>query len=272
MKKKEAYKHLKKLWKKMQLHFKAFSQTQDPGALHHFRVQVKKIRSFLTLLESNKKNNGLLKQFKPVQKVFKSAGVIRDAYLHKEQAKAHHIKLSRFYEEQDAVQKEETQKLLQESKKHLRTMKAVKKRLRKHLHPVADKDIKTFFSSQLDLTHQLLGKHNFSEQLHEGRKMLKHLMYNEHVVQDGRANDLHIDFDYVDKLQDVLGQWHDNKLALAFFTGKKMDTKEIDSMKAKNEQLEQAITDKANDFNKRINIVNPSPETIAQRTSKYEVR
>src|SRR3954451_5382965 len=116
MKKKDAYKHLNKLWKKMQQEFKEFTRSQDPEKLHRFRVQVKKIRSFLTLLENDRKNKQLLKQFKPVKKIFKTAGIIRDASLHVKQAKEHRIKLPEFYKDQDKIQKEETQKLVSKRK------------------------------------------------------------------------------------------------------------------------------------------------------------
>src|SRR3954451_19695902 len=119
MKKKDAYKHLNKLWKKMQQEFKEFTRSQDPEKLHRFRVQVKKVRSFLTLLESDNKNKQLLKEFKPIKKIFKSAGIIRDAFLHSRQAKEHKINQQDFYEEQDKIQKEETKKLLSKKKKHL---------------------------------------------------------------------------------------------------------------------------------------------------------
>src|SRR3954451_14696788 len=99
MKKKDAYKHLNKLWKKMQQEFKEFTRSQDPEKLHRFRVQVKKIKSFLTLLETGEKNKQLLKKFKPVKKIFKSAGIIRDAFLHNRQAKEYRIKQQEFYEE-----------------------------------------------------------------------------------------------------------------------------------------------------------------------------
>lgn len=70
MKKQQEKKHLGKLWKKMQQHFKRFTRNQDQEELHQFRVQVKKIRSFLTLLAENKKNNQLQEDFKPIRKLF----------------------------------------------------------------------------------------------------------------------------------------------------------------------------------------------------------
>jgi len=252
MKRKEEYKHLKKLWKKMQRHFKESTRSKAPEELHQFRVQVKKVRSFLTLLETNDKNKQLLELFKPVKKIFKSAGITRDALLHQQEAKEHKVNLPEFYKEQDKIQKKEMKKLVSKRQKHLKKMKQVKKELKRHLHPVTDNEIRTFFTTQLHNTYNLLSRHDFSEQLHEGRKMLKHLMYNESLAHDGIGKDLNINFAYIDELQEVLGKWHDNKLTLTFFSKKKLSNKDIDSMKTKNSELQKAITEKAQGFKQKI--------------------
>jgi CHAD domain-containing protein len=256
MKQEKEKKLLGKQWKKMRKHFKAFAYTQDAEALHQFRVQVKKVRSFLTLLETNKKNSELLDTFKPIKKVFKSAGIVRDAFLHQQQAKAHHITLKSFYEAQDALQKRETAKLIGKSKKHLQQMKLVRKKLQKQLHPVSPHQIQVFYKEQLANTQQLLAQNDFSEELHNGRKMLKHLMYNQHAVQGGVAKELSINFHYIDELQDVLGQWHDNKLALSFFQNK-LAAKELKTMEGKKAQLQAQIREQTKDFEKKI-IATPS--------------
>ena len=252
MKQKEEYRHLKKLWKKMQHHFKEFTRSEAPEELHQFRVQVKKIRSFLTLLETNDKNKQLLETFKPVKKVFKSAGIARDAFLHQQEAKEHKVNLPEFYKEQDNIQKKEMRKLVSKRKKYLKKMKQVKRELKLHLHSVTDNEIRTFFTTQLHNTHNLLSRHDFNEQLHEGRRMLKHLMYNESVAHDEIGKDLNINFAYINELQEVLGKWHDNKLTLTFFSKKKLSNKDTDSMKAKNSELQKAITEKAQGFKQKI--------------------
>ena len=252
MKKKAARKHLNKLWKKMQQHFKAFTHTADAEQLHQFRVQVKKIRSFLTLLETNKKNRQLLQTFKPVKKVFKSAGTIRDAFLHQQQAKKHNLHEQQFYKEQCQLQKQETENLLSEKSRQLQEIKKVRNKLRKRLHSMKQDEIKTFFKGGIHNTEHLLSKHNFSEQLHNGRKMLKHLMYNEHVLQNGLAHELKINFKYVDELQEMLGQWHDNKLALEFFVTRNLSDNDIASMRHKNEELQKTINNKTENFLQKI--------------------
>ncbi len=51
----------------MKLHLKDFLHSHDQEALHQFRVQVKKMRSFLVLLEAGSGNRDLLQHFKPIK-------------------------------------------------------------------------------------------------------------------------------------------------------------------------------------------------------------
>ena len=94
MKKKKELKYLNKLFKKMRQHFKSFALTQNAEALHGFRVQVKKIKSFLTLLEAGEKNDKLLKTFKPVKKIFVDGGFSKnDVYMNLLAAAFPHIEV-----------------------------------------------------------------------------------------------------------------------------------------------------------------------------------
>src|SRR5215469_5157746 len=82
MKVKAEEKYLDKEWIEMGARLKAFLETGDQEQLHKFRVQVKKLRAMLTLFENASKEPGLTKLFKPVKKIFRRAGVIRDAHIH----------------------------------------------------------------------------------------------------------------------------------------------------------------------------------------------
>ena len=250
MKKKEEWKYLNKQWKKMRKQFKNFIRSQSPEALHHFRVQVKKINSFLMLLEINKENDALKKTFKPVKKIFKSAGIIRNAFIHQKQAKEHHINMPQLLKEQHALQENETNNFLSGQSNHLHKMKKAKKKLHDRLHAITSDEIKSFYTAQLYNTQQLLNRHRFDEQLHNGRKMLKHLLYNKPVLQNGLAKKINIDFDFIDQLQQALGDWHDNKLALAFFSDK-IAAGDLEPMNRKNRALQKAITVKAKAFTEK---------------------
>lgn len=252
MNKQKEKNRLDKLWKKMRRRFKSFLHTGHSEQLHQFRVEVKKVRSFLTLLEADKKNRGLLKEFKPVKKMFKSAGVIRDAMLHRKQAEEQGIKEQSVYQNKEDEQRREQKKLLGNGRKYLHTMKDVKKRLYKHVHTITGDKMKAFFQNQIDTAYQLLSTYKFTEQLHDGRKALKHLLYNKQAAQKVSGKEPGINFMYVDELQKVLGQWHDNKLSLDVFR-QNLNVKQIQSLETNNKQLQNVVTQKATDFLLHIN-------------------
>jgi CHAD domain-containing protein len=243
MKKRKELKYLNRLFKKMRQHFKSFALTQTAEALHGFRVQVKKTRSFLTLLEAGNKNDKLLKTFGPVKKIFKSTGIIRGAYIHAKQAKENHINVPGFYKDQEALEQEETGKLLARQHELLHNMKKVKKQLRHQVHPISKKETAQFFTKQISHIQQLLNSNNFTERLHNGRKMLKHLLYNRHIMPRSSEKDTHLNFDDLDTMQQAIGDWHDNKLALDFFS-KKLPAKSLATMKQKQQELQKNITAK----------------------------
>ena len=95
MKSKEQVKYFEKEWDDMKSYLKSFLKNSDQEDLHRFRVQVKKIRSFITLADSDEHVN-LAKHFKPVKSIFKQAGVIRDAYNNLELAKKYNMQQDEF--------------------------------------------------------------------------------------------------------------------------------------------------------------------------------
>jgi CHAD domain-containing protein len=247
MNKKKECKYLNKMYKKMQQQYKAFVCTQNPESLHGFRVQVKKIRSFLTLLEADTKNDQLLQTFKPVRKLFKQTGIIRDAYIHQKQAENNHLDAPHFYKEQHALQQEKTDQLLQHQKQLLHKMKRTKHRLLRRMKAVPKNEMEQFFTIQISHTKQLLNSHNFSEQLHNGRKMLKHLLYNRNIIPNAIAKEMNLDFKKIDAMQQSIGDWHDNKLALDFFS-KQQPAIDLEALKQKQEGLKKNISAKAAGF------------------------
>ena len=245
MKKAKQVKYLNKQFKKMLQQFKLFVQTQSPEALHAFRVQVKKIKSFLTLLEAGNNNDALSKTFRPVKKIFRSAGIIRSAQIHEKQARENNINPLKFHKEQHEIQQEVTARLVSKQHKLIHTIKKVKKQLQHQMHPITNKAIRQFFTKQIQRTRQLLKTHDFTEQLHNGRKMLKHLLYNRRLIPN--VADIDIDFNKVDAMQQVIGEWHDNKLALEYFR-LKLPEKKLIPIQQKQEALQKNVLAESNSF------------------------
>src|SRR5579863_7520959 len=96
MKKKEESKYLDKEWVAMETHLKNFLKTGDQEELHKFRVQIKKLRAMFILFGDTSNQPGLLKEFKPVRKIFKYAGNIRDAHTNLQLSEVYGIKNEAF--------------------------------------------------------------------------------------------------------------------------------------------------------------------------------
>ena len=81
MKRKIEKAYLNQLWQLMLNNFDEFVATGQQENIHQFRVSVKKLRAFFVLLDDSLSQNKLSKIFKPVRKIFRHAGEIREAYL-----------------------------------------------------------------------------------------------------------------------------------------------------------------------------------------------
>src|ERR1700744_5341833 len=81
MKKKEEKDYFNDQWQQMLIHFKNFVKTGDQEQLHVFRVGVKKLRAMLQLFDATSSKKKLSRDFKPVRKIFKHCGEIRNAYI-----------------------------------------------------------------------------------------------------------------------------------------------------------------------------------------------
>jgi CHAD domain-containing protein len=81
MKRKTGKAYFNDLWKHMCNNLEAFVKEGDQEKLHQFRVNVKKIRAFLLLVDETLSQNAFSKQFKPVKKIFKQGGKIREAFI-----------------------------------------------------------------------------------------------------------------------------------------------------------------------------------------------
>src|ERR1700712_1727379 len=96
MKRKTEKAHFNDQWELMVSHLKAFLGAGDQEELHLFRVQVKKLRAMLELLDSNSSKPRLSKDFKPVRRIFKHGGDIRNAYINLQFAVRYQFKNEEF--------------------------------------------------------------------------------------------------------------------------------------------------------------------------------
>ncbi len=249
MKKKEEVKYLDKEWQEMNARLKAFLETGDQEALHKFRVQIKKLRAMLLLFEQTSKENGLLKNFKPVRKIFKYAGNIRDAHTNLQLSERYKLKNEQFEISQQKIIDEGTTEFQSKGEEFLKDIKTAHKKLKKQLHKVNDSHIAAYYKDQLEQIATNLTVFGFNEDMHTNRKLIKILVYNHKLA--GHALDGKIPFNivYLDKLQEAIGKWHDNLLAEELFSLPELNDKPIvTKIKRLNTGVKRSIARLAEDF------------------------
>jgi CHAD domain-containing protein len=260
MKIKQEVKYIDREWEQMRARLKAFLETGDQEELHKFRVQTKKLRAMLMLFEKTSKEHGLLKHFKPVRKIFKHAGNIRNAHVNLELSEKYHLKNERFEIGQQQIIAEETHDFRHKSDEFLKDISIAHKRLKKQLQKVGDDKIAEYYKTQLEQIALNLAVSAFNEDMHTNRKLIKILVYNHKLAAEALEGNLQFNIAYLDKLQDAIGKWHDNLLAEQLFSSPElMDKPIVNKIKRINSGVKLNISNLVEDFLTKATTLEPSP-------------
>ncbi|MGN6639572.1 MAG: CHAD domain-containing protein [Mucilaginibacter sp.] len=262
MKRKTEKAYFNELWDQMTDDLEDFLKTGDQEKLHHFRVQVKKLRALLTLLDMTLKSK-LTKEFKPVKKIFKQGGKIREAYINLQLSSHYELKNDDFILNQVNDMEKEMTDFRHYAKKYLKTIKAVHDELENELKAIDDEKVNEFYKGQLEQIAAALNENQFNDDLHDCRKKIKVLLYNLKIADKALNDNLHLDKEYLDKLQGSIGDWHDTILAMQLFSAPGLNDKPvITRIKQQSSRLRKSIRELAGDFWKKAIRVQLSPSPI----------
>ncbi|MDB5024997.1 MAG: hypothetical protein JWP78_2752 [Mucilaginibacter sp.] len=255
MKKKDEKAYFNDHWEQMLTHFKAFIKTDDQEDLHLFRVQVKKMRAMLELLDADSSKHHLSQDFKPVRKIFKHCGEIRTAYIHLQLGIHYQFKNEEFLMGQLHEIEKGTSEVKQLERKYLKTIKIANNKIDDDLKSVDNDVILKFYKAKLVQISVVLANLQFNDELHNARKQIKILMYNRKIARKALEGRLEIDNNYLDKLQGRIGDWHDNVLALELFSAPELNySPVITKIKRQNTRLKRSIAVLAQDFEKKATL------------------
>lgn len=179
----------------MRFHLKSFLKKEEEEELHRFRLQVKRITAFLMLLDQVSPHSKLTRCFRPVKKVFKRAGKLRNRYILFKLIPRQlpmHKSLRKFQSFADSNWKKIR-------KTHLKLIRNVK--------PAKQATIQRFYHHQLQQISSSLAGVISDDLLHESRKQIKGLLYNYKPFSNILDMDLNIS--YLKVLEEAIGKWHD---------------------------------------------------------------
>ncbi|MDR6945116.1 CHAD domain-containing protein [Mucilaginibacter pocheonensis] len=247
MKKKEERKYFDKEWKEMKTSLESYLKREQQEDLHKFRVQVKKIRAFLILSDSAGHHPDLIKHFKPVRKIFKKAGEIRNAYMNQKLGKIHQIASDEFMHNQHQLQVTANEKFKLHHAEYLEDIKEAHKNIREKIKPVSDVHINLFYQHQLQQIADSLAQLKFNDQLHTNRKQVKILIYNHKIAH--KVLNTGFNENYLEQVQTAIGDWHDHVLAMELFADDNVKNKAaFNNLKQPDKRLREHISGLTADF------------------------
>lgn len=199
--------YLDEQWRRLKSSLTSYLKGGKQEELHIFRVQVKKIRAFLILSDSTT-CAALQRRFKPVKKIFRDAGDIRNAFLN-----------LKTYRDEPNIHKRSRKSLRRQMKKAVRHFKAAGvankmrlkemwRQIRKRIRPIEKAPASLFYKQQLQVVAGMLAMHGSENELHNCRKILKVLIYN--YAWAAGLLDVTLNVEYLSKVEDAIGKWHDH--------------------------------------------------------------
>jgi CHAD domain-containing protein len=247
MTKKEEKEYFDKEWKEMKASLQGFLETGSQDALHDFRVQVKKLRAFLMLADSIDDRPKLIRHFKPVRKIFKKAGDIRNAHINLKLARTYKIESDAFVLEQDQLMQQAADDFRLKGERYITKLKDAHKELKDEIKPVSDLLVNQYYTEHLQQVANSLNNIHFDDSLHECRKWIKVLIYNfklAHTSLETAFNET-----YLHHIQNAIGNWHDNVLAKELFISHGLSDETLMArINRKHKQLENKIKKLVKDF------------------------
>ena len=242
-------------------HFNQFCQHQNPVDIHQMRVFTKKIHSFVKFHSSTFSDSRLPKIFKPVRKIFKHGGIIREAQIHLlnfEKIGLSNDKLET--QLKDLIQKE-TDKFKLREKKYRKSLQIAEIDFYNQLSSTSKPQSKSFFKEFLLGSQHILNKKRYIPHLHDSRKNLKSIIHIAELAGKDISQKRELNLEYIVALTEKIGIWHDLHQTQLWLKGKKIDSKSKKTLQQQIEEIILQIDTLKKEFDGKI-VVTHSPKQI----------
>jgi CHAD domain-containing protein len=219
LKKSKQRRYLARKDKQWQQELEAYGHSRDPEAIHRLRVAVKKIKAVARFSQACS-GKDTMKDFQLLKKMYRQAGAIRDAGNHLHLLEKVHSAPEFFKQEQQQLQETAAKDFVNRIERYRKNGRKAARRLLADVRSVRLECIKDWYAAELIKISILLGASG--DELHQARKEIKTLLYVFGLLPSRIARELHLDRDYLDQLQDAIGEWHDAFVVAATLSGKEL--------------------------------------------------
>jgi CHAD domain-containing protein len=212
LKKNRQQRYLVKKDKQWRHELKAFGETLDQEAIHRLRVNIKKIKAFARF-SRDCSGRDTMKDFNLLKKMYRQAGIYRDAGNNLRFLQDVHPAPEFLKQEQEQLQQKASELLISKGKDYRKRGKKVARRLLGHVRAIPADRVKDWYGTELIKIGVLLNASG--DELHQARKAIKSLLYVLDLLPPRIVKELRLNRDYLDQLQESIGQWHDTFVVTA---------------------------------------------------------
>lgn len=208
-------------------HFYAFTENKDLEELHQMRVEIKKIDAMIWLEKKCSNSAGISEKLILFKKIFEHAGEIRAAQINLQLISKYKKIDKKYLNFQRRIITSETKHFCEISNAYKNQLTTSKQIIVKSFVDIKNKYIRHLYLKQIKRIARLLSEQNRSAQLHECRKKIKRLLYINEFLQKSLKNKLRMNIHYSQKLEDIIGKWHDLIATLGLLKKTNFGNKEL---------------------------------------------
>ena len=247
LKKNKQRRYLARKDKEWRQELEAYGDSRDPEAIHRLRVAVKKIKAFAEF-SSACSGKDAMKDFNLLKKMYRQAGVIRDAGNHLHLLEQVHHAPEFLKQEQKQLQDEASSQFIASIDVYVKQGKKAARRMLTDVRAIRPGCIKDWYATELIKIAILLNASG--DELHQARKEIKSLLYILSLLPSWLVNQLQMDRGYLQQLEAAIGEWHDAFIVTAAWTEKELTGAQ--AMVAECRAKESAVRALAGEFYHRV--------------------
>ncbi len=200
-------------------HLKKYRRNRQPELLHQIRVDIKKIKAILHVVNDRKKGFKAHENFIPFRKIFRKADHIREPDVLKQMLKRY--RLGEITDDGAFDSRKDSAKAFESNiPQFVRIVKSRAKKLEAVSNKVHRDDLAKYLRRKKQELKPQLHPRPKMIIIHKVRKAVKEIIYLSkiHDTLNGK------DAKFYDKVQDTIGQFHDKQVLLSLIKNKKDET------------------------------------------------
>ncbi len=241
MKRFEKYAHRE--FKSLKKDLKKYLCSREPEVLHQIRVDIKKLKAILGVINDCQKGFKAHKQFIPFRNIFRRAGDIREADVLTQLLLRYHVEGIHV-----AGLSDNGEHLVADFEADMpRFIRIVKRRMNKlkpYLHRVHRINVRRYLRRKKKKVKSQLYPEADMGMIHEVRKAIKEVIYLSEA--DGKLK--RKEGEFYDKMQDIIGQLHDKQVLLDWLKNEEAGSTPCEVIKSACHSDKEEIVSLANDF------------------------